>query len=230
MLIGESYMGSWYIHASWLGMLLVWWMINNLKRWVIVTVATFCFLLALLDSSYRFILQSLNIAEIWSLLDLVLLPAESFVVAIPYFLLGYCLTKIDFNKELSNIESFLLVGLMALPLVIESLACLYAYRYSQMLMDNPRFEHFFMLIPVVCLMMVSCLRIRNYFSDKMAFFLRNQSILIYLLHRPLMLVIYKLGIEPQGLMFFLTTILITVPVATIIILLSKKMKLFRYLY
>lgn len=226
-------MGSWYIHASWMGMLIVWWMINNLKRWVILSISTICFLLAILDSSYRFVLQSLNIAKMWSLMDLILLPAESFIVAIPYFMLGFYLTKMEFIKKCNtnNKESLLLISVMVLPLIAESIACLYAYRYSQILMDNPRFEHFFMLIPVVCLMMMSCLMIRKtFFSNKIAVFIRNQSILVYLIHRPIMLFVYKLGIEPIGVVFYTITLLFSITFATLIIFSSKKIKALRYLY
>lgn len=56
LLFGESYKGSWYIHASWMGMILLFFMSKRFSRRAIAFISICCFTLALIDTSYEFFL------------------------------------------------------------------------------------------------------------------------------------------------------------------------------
>ena len=60
MLVGESYMGSWYIHASWLGLLLLYLSTKYLRPSIVMLITTLCFMITLLDSSYRFVWYNID--------------------------------------------------------------------------------------------------------------------------------------------------------------------------
>lgn len=51
---GETYLGSWFIHASWMGMLIVNY-VFKVPKWLQFMICILCFVMALVDTSYYFL-------------------------------------------------------------------------------------------------------------------------------------------------------------------------------
>lgn len=228
-LVGESYMGSWFIHASWLGMLIVYYLVRLDKpiQWI---VGLICFALALIDTSYSSLLFDSGFDISCAIMSKVVLPSESFIVAIPYMLIGGWLAKVACKNTLLQHPCVLAFSVMIL--FVEAYFCRHVISSDALIseLNNPRFEQFIML-PIVVVCIISVLTKMNLqISDTQSLYVRNLSILVYLSHQVLMMFVYKLGFAPIGIGFFVTSSIISVLFGVAIIYLSSKIKVLRYLY
>lgn len=225
MLFGESYMGSWFIHASWMGMCVIFLLKNN--KLLLYLIAGIALILSLLDTSYYYLLTNTSFEIYWTKLNQIIYPSESFIIAIPYMLIGKYLAE-NFKKSVINLNVTIAIFVLSFLLMIaESLFCLSLSSHSLELMANPRFEVFIMLPITVYFFIRVVLSYEVLISQNLSKYIRKMSILIYLTHQPLMLVIYKLGVEPVGVCFFILTVLLSVFTAVAII---KCSSIFKYLY
>lgn len=233
MLVGESYMGSWYIHASWLGLLILYYMTKVMKEKYMYLFSSLLLILALFDTSYKFLCYNIDsniIVQKYNAIYNLITPSESFLIAIPYMAIGYYLAK---NKVCTTWNVSVLWGVIIGLCAI----CLYEAQMCRKLYDayiirdiNPRFECFFTIIPMVFLILVALPKTFVKLKTNTCIYMRKLSILIYLSHQILMMIIYKLiGIE-NGLSFYILTLISSLSFSIIIIWLSKYFKILKYLY
>lgn len=83
---------------------------------------------------------------------------------------------------------------------------------------------------IVIFAIPALLKIRIKIPDSLSRYLRLSSILIYLSHQILMLILYKLGFTPKGILFFLSTLLFSMLFSAAILALSSKYKIIKYIY
>lgn len=192
---GETYLGSWFIHASWMGMLIVNY-VFKVPKWLQFMICILCFVMALVDTSYYFFIVDIGMKGVWESLNRVIYPSESFIVAIPYLLVGKYIAD---NKEtdISKYSTPILL-LSVVMLLVQAEFCRLCSIPILADMANPRYE-VFILLPIIALLLVKIsINYKMPISNKASKYLRNMSILIYLFHRISLIFIHKLGIEPEG--------------------------------
>jgi len=226
LLWGESYMGSWFIHASWIGMLFFNWLTSHFKDLVVIIVCVLFFALALLDTSYNFLIADTWADKLWQKLDYFILPSESFMIAVPYFFIGRLLNQHRFLLKRKNSIWLFVVALVFL--FIEAVVVRFNCKIDQL--SNPRFEQFILLLPLAYLL-VYILKMSGPGMNKWGtVVLRQQSTLIFLLHQPLIMFTYKVLGQSMGWTLFAFVVIESVLVASLIILCSKKVRIMKYLF
>jgi len=226
LLWGESYMGSWFIHASWMGMLVLYWLTEHLKERTVVLICLGFFILALVDTSYSFLIAGTRMGEFWQNIDYVILPSESFIMAVPYFYIG---RRLSMSRNLmSGNKAVGLLMVSILLLFIESLAVREVSDVG--LIVNPRFEQFLLLPPLTYLLVYALKTTECRLRKDVAVSLRQQSTLIFLLHQPLIMFTYKIIGQSMGMALFGLVAVESILIAMSIILASKEFKCLNYLY
>ena len=226
MLFGETYLGSWFIHASWMGMVVVYWLSKS-PKYLQMSLSILFFVLALLDTSYQYVVINVGLSEVWSSLNKVIYPSESFMVAYPYMLIGKCIA--DSHSEQCR-RVFYWLPLSSILLLVEALVCRHLCGSTIEYILNPRFE-VFLCLPLVAYFLVKLsLSLQTPINIEVSKYLRNMSILMYLSHRLLMIFIFKAGIEAEGVIFFLMTILASSLFSWSLIKLSNKLPFLKYLF
>ena len=228
MIFGETYLGAWFIHALWIGMAFVYWL-SKKNKYLSIFLGTLFFVLALLDTSYKYVLIDTDmVSGTYDLINNIIYPSESFFVAIPYLLIGKYIADSHHSNEYRKYLLWLLFTLALL--LVEAWLCKYACGLSIESINNPRFEVYFCLpLVVYCLVKLS-LSFQIPITVEISKYLRNMSILIYLSHRPLMIFIHKTGINPEGMLFFVVTILASSVVSWGVIYLSKRINFLKMFY
>ena len=187
-------------------------------------------MLALLDTSYNSLIRESILGDYWISLSNVILPSESFIVAVPYMLCGYYMAKNE-CRFATRILFYTCVVMMGM-LLIEAYCCRFLLCNDNLVsqMNNPRFEQFvclpFLVVFVIQLLMRKNIDIKDEFSK----IIRNLSILIYLSHQVLMLIIYKITGMSEGFVFFIITIVMSAICSLSILKLSTYIKKLKYLY
>ena len=161
LLFGESYKGSWYIHASWMGMFLLYVMSKYFSKGIVAFICVCCFTLGLLDSSYRYLLNMPPLNELslfWIQMSNILQPSESFIIAIPYMAIGKYLAE---HKNVVNAK-YIYVGILAsiIFLLLEAKLCSYFFAPVINVIVNPRLEVFVCLVPFVIFVIPALLKIK----------------------------------------------------------------------
>jgi len=222
LLWGESYMGSWFIHASWIGMISLSWMLRHCNKIFVHIICTFCFLLALIDTSYQFLISETGLVVVWQFINKIVYPSESFIMAIPYFYVG----KVISEKERKT--SIWCIIFCVFLLFFEAIIL---RRYSEIdMMLNPRFEQFLSLLPLALYMVWWLRDISWKIPKQVSILMRQQSILIFLLHQPLIIFTYRLTSLSMGCVLYVAVIIESILLSSLIIRISPKINVFKYLY
>ena len=226
---GESYMGSWFVHASWMGMITLCWLLRHFKNRTVGIVCVLCFIFALLDTSYRYLLIGTCFDGFWDVLNKVIYPSESFIVALPYFFLGRLIAlKTEESKKIVSKKYVSLCVLACFSLFVEAIIVRNQCDITQII--NPRFEQFVILIPFI-LIFTCCIKdLIVSLSHRWSLLIRQESILIYLLHQPLILFTYIITGYSEGPVLFLLVALESIIIAYLIIVGAGRFKYLKYLY
>lgn len=219
LLINSTFPASWFITALWQGVLIVWWLSKKVDKRLLCIIGISCFILACSLSMYRGLMEH---TPAWPLLKLVgalLAPANSFIVAIPYCIIGKFFAEGQF-KAVKN-KGFLLLGSLAIG-ALEAYSCRsFGYMtdvYLSLILISPCI---FMIILDWDLQM----------NPELSKYLRNCSILVYLLHLPILYFFRDHALVSAGSpAMFVSVFFCSLAIATLIIIASKKIHVLRYLY
>lgn len=224
LLWGESYMGSWFIHASWQGMLLLCWMTKYMRAaWVRLICIVF-FVLALIDTSYQFCLTPV-ISSRWSQITDIILPSESFIVAVPYFYIGKILSEQANKLSESKQQNWVFLCLFFILLFVEAII---VRRQSDL--SNIRYEQFIVLLPFTYYFVKILCVVRTNIPDISCIRFRKLSILVFLIHQPIIIVVYKLTGFSTGLFLYTVVSLVSITISYLILLAAKKIKALNFVY
>lgn len=226
LLWGESYMGSWFIHASWMGMLFFNWLSSHYKERIVFIVSLLFFVMALLDTSYSFLGADTWVEGLLHKMDSFILPSESFMIAVPYFYIG---RKLSLNKKPLRIKKTIWMFLAALVLLFAE-AIVVRTNCNIELSKNPRFEQFILLLPLTYFFVYALKQMRCGIHNNVSILFRQQSTLIFLLHQPLIIFTYKVVGQSMGWTLYVLVVIESVLVASLIILCSKKVRIMKYLF
>ncbi len=218
LLINSTFHASWFITALWQGVLIVWWLSKRINQYVLYAIGIVCFLIACMWSMYREVIDGTVIWPAFKAFGIVFAPANSFIVAIPYCIIGKYIAE---HPNLSIKRPGILFPLFFI-MALEVLLC----RNIGWMSDC-----YLSLILVCPILFLLCLNwdvaIRPDFSK----YLRNCSILIYLLHLPIknLLTAYT-QLPMYGTYTFFLVFICSMLFATLFIIASERIRFLKYFY
>ena len=221
LFVNSTFQASWFITALWQGTLIVWWLSRKIGRKGLVIVGVLCFVVACAWSMYRNLLTGLPGWHAFKIFGILLAPSNSFIVAVQYIVAGKLIAEGAERKV--NRKT---LGLVCTGAVMVWLGEIFLCRNICYMSDA-----YLSLILICPLLFVALLRTEMNLSPDVSKFLRNSSILIYLLHLPLSYIFVKVGLlTGEGLSMTLLVMLVSVCLAFTIVALSKKWPKMKYLF
>jgi len=218
----NTFWASWFLMALIIAMLIVVPLNRKGHTTLLYSIGILCFVLSLFASMYNGLVSYLPYIPygktINSFLYYVSAP-QSFVLAIPYCILGIKLVNTDLGLSFKK-ELLILLSLIALT-IIEAYLCMPICS---------RLNASLLIIPVVFMTVYICLRHEVKINSILTVFLRKTSILIYLIHCIVLFFLMKYAEMDYGITLTLYTVLITLVLATSIVYLSCFIKPLKYLY
>lgn len=185
-----------------------------------------CFVLGLIWCLWYGLVRGTCIETYYNYFGLVFLPAGSFIIAIPYLVIGKLLAE----GKIPNIPY-----LACILIVILTGAELYVCRNSY---NNPFDDVYLSLVPlsIILFQLASKIQISDTsYITSICRFLRKSSILIYLLHPVFVYLILQTGIIEKTLennfwLLFVIVVICSILLSSIIIRLSKRFGLLKHMY
>lgn len=153
------------------------------------------------------------------ILNILLEPANSFVVAIPYMALGYYMNNNKIGHLSCNIRIVSLIFCIIL-FFTETYICKSVYHKTDV---------FISLIPLTALLVYMLTSIDIHLNQTLALFMRKSSILIYLSHAVFIQFLGYLGIA-CGAMCFMCTLILSIMFSCVIIFGSTKFAVLKKMY
>lgn len=215
----NTFWASWFLMALMIAMLIVVPLNRKGHTTLLYTIGVLCFILSLFASMYNGLVSYLPCSKAINAFLYYISAAQSFVLAIPYCILGIKLVDTDFGLTIKK-ELFILLLLIALT-IIEAYLCMPICS---------RLNASLLIIPVVFMVVYVCLRHDINIPSKLVVFLRKSSILIYLIHCIVLHLLMKYAELDFGFSLMLYTSLISLALGIIIVYLSKYIKPLKYLY
>lgn len=218
LLLNSTFYASWYLTASWQGMLIVWWLSKRISPKWLTVIGIVCFLASLPGTMWYGLIANTPFRQPYWLFNMALCPANSFIIAIPYCILGKYLAegKIEPTRQQG---ALLLLGAVAFS-ILEIWIC----RNTFWMTDT--YLGLLFLAPILVWWM---LQARFGISDKVSKCLRNCSTLVYLSHLPFRFLFLHLNVG-YGWKLFLLTLAASLVFSVIIWLLSLRLRPLKYLY
>ena len=220
LLIHNTFFASWYITASWQATLIVY-LLSKRSNILLYIIGALCAFLSVSNAMYAHLFD--NIA--WNTLIKIttfLFASNSFVAAIPFVIIGrYIALNEEKLSEKINLAKFGLVASILIG-IFEIIICKEFYAIS---------DSFWSLYPISFFLVILFVKYNISISNEASRLLRNMSILVYLLHVVIIHIIIK-GISniEEGMILFFWTAFIAISTSLIIVILSKKIKILKYLY
>lgn len=215
----NTFYASWYLMASCEAILIVFLLVKYTNHYVQYIVCFIFYLIGLSGSMYGGFIQM--IPDIGGGMICVLdaiCANQSFIVAVPYMFIGYKLTTNSCHTNTSILS--LLVLLTLLFGAIEVYLCKPYCHGSSVSIYMPVFIYL-----IVSLFLVFKVDI----SDKLSLYLRNTSILIYLIHPIIMFFLSNINIH-EGLKLFVITLILTVSLSLGVVRFSQSFRILKLLY
>lgn len=220
LFINSTFPASWFITASWQGMLVVWLLSKRVGWKGLFSIGILCYLSSLPGSMYNGLIDGTRFERIyWYGYNIILCPSNSFITAIPFIVLGKFLAEHPWR--LSKGKTSILLALSLLLGIVEVWICKDWYYI------NDTFISLLIVCPLLTAFLLKC---QWNVPDGVCNFLRRCSTLVYLVHLP---VFYLLGKHFQlsyGVQGFAITALCSVLIAGGIVALSKPFPGLKYLY
>ena len=225
LLINNSFFASWFLTALMEGMLIIH-LVENKKPNLVYALGVVCFILGLLWSMWYGLLRGTMFETYYHYFGLVVMPANSFIIAIPYLIIG----KWFAEKMIPKIN-YLLCVIFVLMAVVEVCICKDSF-------NKPFDDVYISLIPlsIIIFQFASKISISKTSSlNSVCRFLRKCSILIYLLHPVFIYIFEQFGLfqtqsDYNPLVFFLSVLVCSVLCSSLIIALSKRYNFLKYMY
>lgn len=219
LLISSTFPGSWFITALWQGMLIVWWLSKKLKQRQLLLLGLLCILASLPGTMYYGFIKNTALLKPYWLFNMALCPAHSFITAIPFCIAGLFLAERPFTLSINKKYLFLLLALL--------LGCLETVLCRSYCYMSDTYISLFVFAPILVSLL---LQIKVNIPHSLALYFRKTSILIYLIHLPIIFLLNHYCHIESGPLCWLCTTLSAIIIATIIYRLSKTVPLLKRLY
>lgn len=220
LLLNSTFYVSWFLTASWQAMLLVWWLSKKVSnRWLTV-IGILCFLSTLPGTMWYGLISGTPVRQPYWYFNMLLCPANSFVVAVPYCIAGKFLAEGQIRLS-PRWKGFAALGVAVLLCVAELAIC----KDSQWMSDT--YLGLLLLSPIL----VGLLSETNIpIGKETSKCLRNVSTLVYLCHWPFMFFISRAIGKDSGWQVYLWTLAASLVFSILVYLLSKRFRALKYLY
>ena len=219
LLISSTFPGSWFITALWQGMLIVWWLSKKLKWQWMILIGILCALASLPGTLYYGLIKDTALYKPYWLFNIALCPAHSFITAIPFCIAGKLLAEQPFT--VSTFKKYLFLILSLILGCVETVLCKSSYYMSD------TFISLFIFAPVLLSLL---LPIKVNIHQSLALYFRKTSILIYLIHLPVIFLLSHYFQIEKGVSCWVYTLLCAIGFSTAIYLLSKRIPILKRLY
>ena len=220
LFINSTFPASWFITASWQGMLIVFLLSKKINWKGLFVLGFLCYISSLPGTMYYGLISGTSFYKYyWYGYNIIFCPANSFITAIPFIVIGKYLA--ENNLTISRRLNLLLL-LCALCLgIVETVLCHDSYYM------NDTFLSLLLFCPLLVLLLLnSSIRI----PTKVSRFFRKSSILIYLVHLPVFSLLRAQSFVDFGFRGFIITGVTSVVFSAFIILLSNRFRFLKYLY
>ncbi len=214
----NTFHASWYLMSSVIAMNLVYRLSKRFtnKKLLITGIALFVF--SLLSCSYYGLIDKIGIASWYSVLNRIFVPSNSFFVAFIYVVIGKIIAEKD--KLLGKAESLL----YSTVFFVLGGAEIYLTK------DLTRLTDAFIFLPFFTFFLYQfLLNVRLKANDELCRLFRKMSIIVYLSHYFFIDLHLYYGME-LGTKLFFVVVTEALLLSAIIVMLSNKVKLLRYLY
>jgi hypothetical protein len=200
VLIGSGFGASWYIPASVIGTLIIWWLSKRITPIFVgfISLMSFCFVTIL--SSYGSIFQNYPVVinGMQTYIDIFGNPVLSFPASLLWIFMGKCFAE----GKIRNLSW----SVSLLALCLSSVALYLEWQYVQQLDGSFNNDSYFMLLPV-CISFFCVFRKIAPISYRYSSYIRQMSTVIYVTHVSLMMPIgfisrEILHINSQIILFF----------------------------
>ena len=175
LMFRSTFLASWYIPASVIGVLIIWALSRWTKHWVVVLVSTAAFCVVTLLSSYESVVLEYPIVSkavngYWLIFDD---PVVSFPASLFWIMIGKCFAE-NRMKALKGAVNWVVFTVGALCLYLE-------WRIVRSLDGSVDNDSYFMLVPV-CISLFAAIERARTISNKHSVYFRQASTLIYVSH------------------------------------------------
>lgn len=219
LFLGNTFHASWYLTASVTSIAIVYYLRNKLSNITLLIIGVFLYLFSLSASSYFGIVDNTLLSPYNRMIATYFVPSNSFFVSFIYVVLGKIIAEgsIQITLKIQLLITALLLFMWVLEISIVK--------------SYVRINDCYILLPPLSLLLVSLLlKAKVNISKNLSLFLRKSSILIYFLHYCFIEInVRLLGLSYGSLLFFIITIE-AIFASTLIIHLSKKLKILKYFY
>ncbi len=219
LLLQNTFMASWFLMALIEAMILVVLLEKCKSQILLYCFGFICFLLSLFASMYNGILLKFPYGiQIDDFLNHIS-AAQSFILAVPYCIMG----KLILNAELKlkfKFE-FLMMVILIFFAIVEALLCKNIY-----LRQNASL----LIMPIVFFTVHLSLVYNININIKISTLMRKTSILIYLIHPIAKLILMNCFEIPLGLILTIYVAILSLSLSLLIVYLSNRLILLKYLY
>lgn len=217
--VNSTFYASWFLTASWQGMLIVWWLSKKMNRTWLTVIGLLCFLSTLPGTMWYGLISGTPVRPIYWFYNMVLCPANSFIVAIPYCILGKFLA--ESKREMPKKTLLLFLAVACLFSVVEAGICKDSYWMSDTYLG------LLFLSPLLVSLMA---KTEVPIGTETSRCLRSMSTLIYLSHLPIRYLFTSTLHLPEGGRLLILTLAASLVFSLAVFLLSRRVRLLRYLY
>lgn len=215
--LSSTFYASWYLTATWIGMLVVYLLAKYTNKYLLYLVGIGCAFLSVSNSMYA----NISSGQGWQNFIGVttwLMASNSFIAAIPYCILGRIIAT---NKSAFRLNKpWLLLPLMMLA-VVEVYFCRSYYNVT---------DSYYMLYPLSIVLTVILISHNVPIGENTSRMLRNMSILVYLIHPIIIHILMFFKIQEAGMLLYVITLPTTLALSYLIVVMSKKFPILKYLY
>ena len=219
LFINSTFPASWFLTASWQGMLLVWWLSKKLSRKWLVIIGLVCFLSTLPETMWYGLIAGTPVRPVYWRYVILFCPANSFIFAIPFCIAGKILG--ESTSPVPKKTAVCILSAAVLLSIFEAAIC----KETQWMTDS----FLGLLLVAPCLVWLTA-DIQTGIGPGTSKCLRSMSTIIYLCHLPVKLVLRSQMNLGEGWPLYFLTLAICLVLALTIYLLSLRIRPLKYLY
>lgn len=227
LVFNNTWYASWFIMACIISTNIIYYLSHRLTNKQLLLLGWGGYFLSLLCSSYSGILDLLlddNFKYYHAAFSYFFMPANSFIVALIYVVLGKIIAEDTLSKKQLCINRKTNISLL-FCLAVLGIMEVHFIRWSVVISDAFLFLPFFTF-----LFFLLILRTKVNLSPLVSHLFRSMSILIYILHAIFVSVNHKIFGINCGMTMFFVTLIESIVLASLIISLSNKAPLLKRLY
>lgn len=222
LFLGNTFYVSWYLMASIIAMGIIYFLSKRLNNTQLFLVAGCFYIVSMLSSSYYYLTTAIPHPWIEYVVSKGINLENSFFVALIYMVIGKVLAE--------NVAVVSKANLGAVCCCFAAVALIGVFEIGFMA-DYVRFSDAYVSLPLITFFLLAfLLKLDVKIPAELSRTLRETSILVYLLHAVVQSILPLIGMGYHGKKAFIIVLFFSILLSLLIILLSKKIRVFKLLY